>query len=48
MDLLPVVIIIIIASSSLTVLAVGVALAVYRTRRDHGRPMGPGKRLSRD
>lgn len=47
MDLLPVIIIIIIASSSLTVLAVGVALAVYRTRRGQGRRMSHGKRLTR-
>lgn len=47
MDLLPIVVVVI-ASASLTVLAAGVALAIYRTRRDHERPLGPGKRLSRD
>jgi len=47
MDLLPIVVVVI-ASASLMVLAAGVALAVYRTRRDSGRPVGPGKRLTRD
>lgn len=47
MDLFPV-FVVVIASASLTVLASGVALAVYRTRRESGRPMGQGKRLTRD
>lgn len=47
MDLLPI-IVAVIASASVSVLAAGVVLAVYRTRRDHGRPMRSGKRLSRD
>lgn len=47
MDLLPIVVVVI-ATASLTVLVAGVALAFYRTRRQGGRPIGHGKRLTRD